>query len=100
MATLRTFLFEHLYFDKRVIEQATKAEALLRVLYAHYMDTANSMPPRYEQWAIEESREQTVCDYIAGMSDQYAIRSFEELYIPQNRSQTSVELQRVLSNRF
>ena len=85
MGKLRTFLFERVYFSERALEQANKAEALLRALYANYMDRAHSMPERYELLALEESRERAVCDYIAGMSDQYAIRSFEALYIPRHR---------------
>ena len=85
MARLRAFLFERVYFSPRVLAQADKAEALLRILYAHYMDHGGSMPGRFERLASTQGRDRAVCDYLAGMSDQYAIRAFEQLYIPQNR---------------
>jgi len=87
MATLRTFLFSNLYFSDRVMEQAKKAEALLHELFCHYNKIEGSLPAYYEQMALEQGRERAVCDYIAGMSDQFAIRSFEALFIPEQHAQ-------------
>lgn len=86
MLEMRDFLFKNLYFGERVLIQAQKAEALLRVLFGHYLDVTGSMPGYFEARSAQDGRERTVCDYIAGMSDQFAIRSFEMLFIPQHRA--------------
>jgi dGTPase len=86
MQGLRAYLFENLYLSERAMTQGAKAEALLRVLFGHYLGRADSMPEAFEARAANEGRQRAVCDYIAGMSDQYAIRSFEELFIPQHRA--------------
>ncbi len=87
MSKLRDFLFENLYFNERIKDQADKAEAMLRVLYAHYRNNEKSMPERYELRSSQEGRERTVCDYIAGMSDHFAIQKFKELFLPQQYEQ-------------
>ncbi len=87
MNKLRSFLFDHLYFEKRIMEQANRAEAMLRVLFAHYLENEGSMPEHYEIRANLENRERSVCDYIAGMSDHYAIQTFRSLFLPRQYAQ-------------
>ena len=82
MQRLRAFLFENLYFGGRAQRQSAKASALLEILYHHYMDQQGTMPQNFERIAEQEGRERAVCDYIAGMSDVYATRHFEALFIP------------------
>ena len=87
MNKLRDFLFENLYFNERIMEQADKAEAMLRVLYAHYIKNEKTMPEHYELRASSQGRERAVCDYIAGMSDHYAIQKFKAMFLPQQYEQ-------------
>ena len=56
------------------------------VLYEYYMEHVEILPGEY-LWLMEErgeTKERVVCDYIAGMSDRFAIDMFEELFVPKS----------------
>ena len=65
-----------------------KARVMLQSLFAYYMDHPEEMPPDYVRRAAggTAERERSVCDYISGMTDQYAIEKFQEQYIPKSWS--------------
>ena len=62
-----------------------KAKQLIVFLYQYYCSHVDRLPREYQIMMEErnEKKERVVCDYIAGMSDRYAIDKFEELFIPQ-----------------
>ncbi|MGI5885412.1 MAG: deoxyguanosinetriphosphate triphosphohydrolase [Candidatus Spyradocola sp.] len=82
MMDLRAFLFAQVYTRREVTVQEKKAEFLIRSLYAHYTDHPEEMPEEYRACAEQEGVGRAVCDYVAGMTDNYAVRRFEELFIP------------------
>ncbi|MBE5963966.1 MAG: deoxyguanosinetriphosphate triphosphohydrolase [Lachnospiraceae bacterium] len=84
MSGLRKFMFEHLYTNPTAKSEEVKAHKLLIELYNYYMDNVNVLPESYLQFMEEhnETKERIVCDYIAGMSDQYAVAKFDEIFIP------------------
>ena len=86
MKELRVYMFENLYLNSIPKREDHKAKELLIHLFHHYMDKPEELPQEYlllmEQRG--DSRERVVCDYIAGMSDGYAISLFEELYVPRS----------------
>ena len=61
-----------------------KAEAMIGRLYSYFLEHPEQMPEEYRYFMSEckQPIERTVCDYIAGMSDQYAVRVFQELFVP------------------
>ena len=64
--------------------EESKAVSMLQALYAYYMDHVGEMPDEY-RYLIEKKKEQperVVCDYISGMTDQYSIDKFTELFVP------------------
>jgi dGTPase len=79
---LRQFMFRHVYFGSKAKEEESKAEGMIRLLYTHYCDKPQDMGEdalkRVEQFGIE----QAVTDYIAGMTDRFAVNAFREIYIP------------------
>ena len=81
---LRIFLFEHVYKNPRVKTEEQQVINMLQQLYAYYNRHLEALPGEYlelmETWG--DAQEQVVCDYIAGMTDEYAIRKFSEIYIP------------------
>ncbi|SCP96591.1 deoxyguanosinetriphosphate triphosphohydrolase [Anaerobium acetethylicum] len=84
MKNLRAFMFEHVYTNPRAKGEEYKAKNLLKELYGHYLKHPEEMPEEYIHM-IEfknEKAERVVCDYIAGMTDQYSIAKFEELFVP------------------
>jgi dGTPase len=84
MKGLRSWLFCNVYLNEVPKAEEGKAQQMIAFLYSYYMDHIEQMPPEY-LWLIEERGEpeyRVVCDYIAGMSDSYAITKFEEIFVP------------------
>ncbi len=84
MHGLRQYMFDEVYTNPKAKNQEGKAQNLLRQLYEYYMKNPSEMTEEYVR-LLEGglySRERVVCDYISGMSDQYAIEIYEELFIP------------------
>ena len=84
MFGLRSYMFKSVYTNPVAKDQEAKAQNLLRVLYEHFMHHEDQLPAEYRNLIEQEecSRARAVCDYIAGMTDQYAIAMYEELYVP------------------
>ncbi|MFU8796572.1 MAG: deoxyguanosinetriphosphate triphosphohydrolase [Dehalococcoidia bacterium] len=75
--TLRQFMFDRVYRASLAGEEVLKAGAILRFLYARFIDHEDELPP--ELGRLQDDKERKVVDYIAGMTDQYAWRLAEEL---------------------
>lgn len=83
MKGLRGFMFRNVYTNPVAKGEETRAMELLERLFYYYMEHVEKMPLQYLNMLQQgEERERVVCDYIAGMTDQYAIAKFEEFYIP------------------
>ncbi len=83
MQTLRSFMFENVYRNPRAKGEEAKAKRMLQELYRYYQARPGEMPEEYIQLLEKgERQERVVCDYIAGMTDQYSTRKFQELYVP------------------
>lgn len=84
MQGLRTWMFDHVYKSDIPKAEEGKAQHLIVMLFQYYMDQPDRLPEEYQSLMKKrkESRERVVCDYIAGMSDRYAIDKFEELFVP------------------
>ncbi len=84
MLNLRRFMFESVYTNPIAKGQETKAEAMIEQLYDYYKKHYELLPEEYI-YMIEVKNEpasRVVCDYIAGMTDQYAVAKFKEIMIP------------------
>lgn len=83
MKGLRMFMFEKVYQDEVSKSQDGKAQDLIVLLYEHYRKHLDELPSEFLRMIRQgESQEQVICDYIAGMTDGYAIALFEDLFIP------------------
>lgn len=83
MQELRRFMFEKVYMNPRAKGEEEKAERLLRELYLYYLDHIEILPTQYQKMCEEgEKAERVVCDYISGMTDQYAISKYREFFLP------------------
>lgn len=81
---LRTFMFEAVYRNPEAKSEEGKCEAIVRYLYRHFFENPERMPGEYWQIADRDGTETAVCDYIAGMTDRYAVAMFEQLTVPQS----------------
>jgi dGTPase len=84
MQGLRIWMFENVYKNDIPKAEEGKAQHLIVMLFNYYMEHIDKLPPEYLYLMKErnESSQRVVCDYIAGMSDSYAIDIFEELFVP------------------
>lgn len=84
MTALRAYMFENVYSNPLAKGQESKAKKMLIYLYEYYLNHICEMPDEYIRLIEEkgEKAERVVCDYIAGMTDQYSVRRFEELFVP------------------
>jgi dGTPase len=75
---LKRFLFKHIYDHPAIAEDRDRSVRALEELFVYYLDSPGSMPPSHEESARAETRHVVVCDYIAGMTDQFLLRKHQE----------------------
>jgi dGTPase len=85
LEALRGRLFEKLYRHWRVMRMAVKAEKFLSELFAAYVANPRILPPAALERAGEEDIRRIACDYIAGMTDRFALEEYEKLTDPHTR---------------
>ncbi len=81
---LREFMYQNVYLDSRAKADDGKIRTLIDLLYRHFRDHPEQLPADllWINRQREESIERAVVDYIAGMTDRYAIKMFNDLYVP------------------
>lgn len=79
---LRKFMFQNIYLGKGQMEVRKKAKFVVYHLYEHYLNNIDKLPEIYRNVIENEGKERAVADYIAGMTDDYAISMFKEVFIP------------------
>lgn len=85
MKDLRAFMFDNVYLNPKAKGEEDKAVHMIEQLFGYYMKHPEVLPRQF-LIALEEaavSREQVVCDYIAGMTDPYAVKKFQDFFVPQ-----------------
>ncbi len=83
MRGLRDFLFQHVYFNPVAKGEEVRAEAMIRQLFHYYYENPDELPEEYSGMiAGGEETELVVCDYIAGMTDNFAVHTFENIFVP------------------
>ncbi|HET7107388.1 MAG TPA: deoxyguanosinetriphosphate triphosphohydrolase [Candidatus Acidoferrum sp.] len=79
-AQLKGFLFAHIYNHPLITEDSTRSVACLAELFTYYLKHRGSLPESQEQAAQQMPRHVVVCDYIAGMTDQFLLRQHQEQF--------------------
>ena len=79
---LREFMFERVYRNPVAKGEETKAREMLKRLYEYYYTHPEALPEDFQPQMSLEGMERTVCDYIAGMTDNYAVDKYTEIFIP------------------
>ena len=82
MEELRQFLFERVYKNPVAKGEEGRGIDILKALYAYFIGHVEELPPEYRFIAGTDGDSVAVCDYIAGMTDRFAVAKFEELFIP------------------
>jgi len=78
---MRDFMFERVYLRDEARSEQDKAISLVRTLFAHYLDHPEEVPQEYHR--APGDLPTRVADFIAGMTDRYALRTYERLFLPQ-----------------
>ena len=79
---LRGFMFERVYRNPVAKGEESKAKDMLARLFEYYVNHPETLPEDFHPQLSFEGMERTVCDYIAGMTDNYAVDKFAEIFIP------------------
>ena len=84
---LRDFMFERVYTQKALKDEEQRADKMISALYEYYKTDCDRMPDFYKDMLENNSVDTVVCDYISGMSDAYAEKTFSEIFIPRTWKQ-------------
>ncbi len=86
MKDLRKFMFQHVYTNPEAKSEEKKAIQMIEELYYYFWTNSNELPLDYIR-KIENGdgdKERNICDYIAGMTDSYSVKIFNEIFIPKS----------------
>ena len=82
LKTLRSFMFERVYRNPVAKGEEARAQDMLQRMFEYYVANPEALPEDFHPQLSFEGLERTVCDYIAGMTDNYAVDKFTEIFIP------------------
>ena len=82
---IKQFLYENLYYCPELREDKEQGKQLIRELFDLWMERPETLPPAYQQQAKEHSLPRVVCDYIAGMTDNF-VRQQHAIFLPQKQN--------------
>ena len=82
LADLRSFMFARVYHNSVAKGEESKAKDMLQMLFRFYVDHPEQLPADFQPQLSFDGLGRTVCDYIAGMTDNYAIEKFNEIFVP------------------
>lgn len=79
---LRAFMFAKVYTNPAAKQEESKAELLVKKLYSFFIENSRLLPGEYQEIMRKTDNHRAVCDYISGMSDEYAVDLYTELFVP------------------
>ncbi|KPU44090.1 deoxyguanosinetriphosphate triphosphohydrolase [Oxobacter pfennigii] len=79
---IRQFMFDKVYIGSRAKSDENKARYVVTMLFEHFNKNTGELPEEFKQRLQLDDKECVVCDYIAGMTDIYAVNLFNKLFIP------------------
>jgi dGTPase len=79
---LRSFMFERVYRNPVAKSEESKAKDMLRRLFEYYVNHPEALPEDFQPQLSFDGMERTACDYIAGMTDNYGVDKYTEIFIP------------------
>jgi len=81
---LRDFMFENVYLNKRAKSEESKSEYIIEQLYSYYLKNIDALPKEHLEIYknIDATKEDIICDYIAGTTDRFIINLFYNIFIP------------------
>ncbi len=80
---LREFMFKNVYTESAAKEDVPKTKFVIHALFEYFCEHPDELPHEYRNNPRDEPMERRVADWIAGMTDRYAVKTFERIYVPQ-----------------
>ena len=84
MNALRRFMFENVYIGSDAKKEEVKVFGIIEGIFSYYIQNPALLPLHIQEIAWKEGIERAVCDYIAGMSDKFAVYTFNDIYVPKS----------------
>ena len=86
LITLRSFMFSHVYKSSRVKkeEDLAKVEVVIKSLYEYFLKNPDKLPEDLQEIAVADGINEAVKDYIAGMTDRFALNVYTDLFVPKS----------------
>jgi dGTPase len=79
---LRSFMFENVYRNPIAKGEESKAKDMLQRMFEYYITHPEELPEDFQPQLTFDGMERTVCDYIAGMTDNYAVDKYMQIFVP------------------
>lgn len=83
---LKQFLYANLYNHYRVVRMSVKAKRFIREMFECYLNDPRQLPSEVQAQIESKGLHRVIADYIAGMTDRYALQEWERLYLPFTRT--------------
>ena len=84
MNALRKFMFEYVYVGSSAKKEEKKVDGIIEGIFTYYCQKPDALPLHMQEIAWTQGVERAVCDYIAGMSDRFAVYTFNDIYVPRS----------------
>lgn len=84
MMRLRKYMFDYVYVGSDAKKEEIKVKGIIEGIFGYYYENPGAMPLNMQEIAWKEGVERAVCDYIAGMSDRFAIYTYNNIYVPKS----------------
>ena len=79
---LHSFMYDYLYLNPKAKSEESKVDGMLSALFSYFAANPDKLPQEYALIRERDGTDRAVCDYIAGMTDNFALEMYHELYIP------------------
>jgi dGTPase len=84
MLALRAFMFDTVYDNPVKRNEERKATYIIEEMFDHFIKNPDALPDEYRRFIGAHATDRVVCDYIAGMSDDYAVHTFNNIFVPKS----------------
>ncbi|MBE6807779.1 MAG: deoxyguanosinetriphosphate triphosphohydrolase [Ruminococcaceae bacterium] len=79
---LHTYMYDYLYLNSEAKVEEKKVDGMISALFDHFLKNPDKLPEEYALVREQDGTARAVCDYVAGMTDNFALEMYHELYIP------------------
>ncbi len=79
---LHAFMYDYLYLNSKAKTEESKVDGMISALFAYFVKNPDKLPEEYALIRERDGTARAVCDYVAGMTDNFALEMYHELYIP------------------